>query len=278
MICLGFTVRLKRRSFWNAWRRRQADVFAWIPVDTVEQAEAIARADMDKRGYAIEKIDVARDAAEVAKVRRDWGARAMAWNASRFGPAYQFLPGSGPGGAKVAAPASRSSSQAETPLLRQFGALTLVDFEAQPVWIGCHTVDSDAPWYDQTDEETFRPRKGELPAGPSEGMLLVRASATLRDGTCFAGFLTPAFEEGDLGTIQPQLFAGERRFSFWGGVPGVAREDRDAFYAAVERGADAVFPIRFAADPGLTTGVSRAEVDGFYKTEGLVRAKVVIEV
>jgi hypothetical protein len=80
------------------------------------------------------------------------------------------------------------------PELKQFGDLTAADFERHPVWIGCHTADYEEPWYEQTDEETFRPRTGDLPADPSEGMLLVRATIQLRDGTTLPGFVTPAFE------------------------------------------------------------------------------------
>ena len=62
------------------------------------------------------------------------------------------------------------------PELKQFGDLTRKDFERCPVWIGCHTADYDEPWYDDTDEETFRPWTGALPADASQGMLLVRAT------------------------------------------------------------------------------------------------------
>jgi hypothetical protein len=44
------------------------------------------------------------------------------------------------------------------PELKQFGDLTPADFERHPGWIGCHTADYDGAWYDETDEETFRPR------------------------------------------------------------------------------------------------------------------------
>jgi hypothetical protein len=43
------------------------------------------------------------------------------------------------------------------PILSQFGDLTSEDFDRDPVWVGCHTVDADEPWIDDTDEETFRP-------------------------------------------------------------------------------------------------------------------------
>jgi hypothetical protein len=155
-----------------------------------------------------------------------------------------------------------------TPLLKQFGDLTSADFEAHPVWIGCHTADYDEPWYDQTDEETFRPRQDALPADPSEGMVLVRATATLKDGTSLPGFLTPGFEGDDLGTLQPQVFTGGRMFSFWGGLFGVPEAQRREFYRALGKDAAAAFPIEFAVDPALCGGLTRARVEGFYKKKG----------
>lgn len=86
------------------------------------------------------------------------------------------------------------------PDLKQFGDLTPEDFDSHGVWIGCHSADYDEPWYEDTDEETFRPWTGDLPADASEGMLLVKAMLELRDGSQHSGFLTPAPNPGDLGT------------------------------------------------------------------------------
>jgi hypothetical protein len=151
------------------------------------------------------------------------------------------------------------------PLLKQFGDLTLSDLGTHAVWIGCHIADYDEPWYDATDEETFRPRTGVLPAEPSEGMLLVRATAVLADGSQLAGFLTPAFDEGDLGTVQPHIFVNGQQFSFWGGMFGIPIEKRTSFYKVIGKTAEQTFPMIIKADEGLTTGVQEAEVHGFYK-------------
>jgi len=64
----------------------------------------------------------------------------------------------------------------------------------------------------------------------SDGMFLVRATLELQDGSRHPGFVTPAFKEGDLGVQQPQIFVGKRRFGFWGGMFGVAEEERQALY------------------------------------------------
>jgi hypothetical protein len=49
------------------------------------------------------------------------------------------------------------SRKKQAPELVQFGALTAKHFARRPVWLGVHTVDYGEPWYDGTDEETFRP-------------------------------------------------------------------------------------------------------------------------
>jgi hypothetical protein len=148
------------------------------------------------------------------------------------------------------------------PILKQFGDLSRSDFELHPVWIGCHTADYEKPWYEDTDEETFRPRRGPLPADPSEGMLLLRAIATLRDATELPGFITPSFD-GDLGIMQPHVFVGNNRFGFWGGSLGIPAEERNDFYAALRTNPTDVFPIVVAAEPGLVRGVVQVRIDGW---------------
>jgi hypothetical protein len=161
------------------------------------------------------------------------------------------------------------------PELKQFGELDAEDFERHPVWIGCHTADYGKPWYEGTDEETFRPWKGKLPVGPAEGMLLVRAVIELHDGSRYQGFVTPAIEERDdrrpeehclLGTQQPELFVGEKRFGFWGGMGGISARAQQELYMALEKTPDTIFPLHFSTDPGLTSGLATGHVDGFYRS------------
>jgi hypothetical protein len=151
------------------------------------------------------------------------------------------------------------------PELKQFGDLSAADFDRHPVWIACHTEDFVEPWFNETDEETFRPWTGALPVGPSDGISLVRATFELHDGSRHDGFLTPAAKEGDLGTLQPHLFFSGESFGFWGGVAGVRPDRRTAFYEALGKGPEAIFPIRFSADPELAAGVVTGQVEGFYR-------------
>ena len=151
------------------------------------------------------------------------------------------------------------------PELKQFGDLSPADFERHPVWIACHTEDFAEPWFNETDEETFRPWTDALPVSPSDGMSLVRARFELHDGSHHDAFLTPAFKEGEIGALHPHLFAGGKSFCFWGGMFGVRADRRSAFYEALGKGREAIFPIRFSADPALGTGVVAGRVDGFYR-------------
>jgi len=169
-----------------------------------------------------------------------------------------------------------------TPELKQFGEAE--DFERHPVWIGCHTADYGKPWYEDTDEETFRPYTGNLPADPAEGMLLVRAVVELHDGSRYPGFVTPAAEGWDKGpdgrailkhnhildTQQPQIFVRERLFGFWGGRVGIASQTQQELYAAVGKGPDAIFPLRFNADPASRQASAKARSKVFI--EGIVTA------
>jgi hypothetical protein len=168
-----------------------------------------------------------------------------------------------------------------TPKLKQFGDLEPGDLERHPVWIGCHTADYDKSWYEDTDEETFRPYSGKLPANPAEGMFLVRAIFKLRDGSRCPGFVTPAGEGWDkgnggrpmfehnhiLGTQQPQMFVGDRLFGFWGGIVSIPSQAQQELYAALGKRPDAIFPVRFYTDAALTTGIGDGTIEGFYRRD-----------
>ena len=175
--------------------------------------------------------------------------------------------------------------RAGRPELVQFGDLTPGHFERHPVWVQCHVVDYDEPWYDDTDEETFRPWLEPLPADHGDGMLLVRADFILADGTRLQGFVTPlpplqpAKGDDALGYQQPQLFlpSGQRRAFWYGGMP-VPAEDKDELYTALGRAVAEVFPIRFEAQPGLTTGITAGTLAGFYhRSHSWFRSRVVVE-
>jgi hypothetical protein len=151
----------------------------------------------------------------------------------------------------------------DKPELTSFGDLSPDDFVRHPVWVSCHVADYGEPWYDDTDEETFRPHLDRVPVDPRSGMYVVAATATLADGSSLPAFITPAIEEGDIGALQPHVFVGDRMFGFWGGMLGVAEPYRNALYAALGATEADVFPLRVAALPDLALGVVEAMVPGW---------------
>jgi hypothetical protein len=174
------------------------------------------------------------------------------------------------------------SKRKRRPKLVQFGALTPEHFTKWPVWMSVHIADYDEPWYDDTDEETFRPFDGKLPANPNKWTLLVRAEMTLADGSVFPGFVTPPGAPGrrrDTATIQPHLFGPDGKpHGFWTGVIRSTSAYRSRFYALLGRRPHAVFPIRFHASPELVREGVKGRIEGFksYKN-GKLWAAVVLD-
>ncbi len=160
------------------------------------------------------------------------------------------------------------------PLLKQFGELTVQDFAQHPVWISVHGADEDEPWYEDCDEETFRPWEGALPISLDEGIVLVQATLTFADGTTVPGFITPQHDHRplDLGIIQPQAFSPAGRHDFWDGMFQRSGELRASFYRDFRKTDSQIFPLTFAATQGLASGQTTGKVEGFYvKEKGRIR-------
>jgi hypothetical protein len=153
------------------------------------------------------------------------------------------------------------------PELVQFRDLRPSHFQQHPCWIAVRSVDYDEPWYDEADEETFRPWLQALPVDPADGMLLVRAEYRLADGTTLSGFVTPQIEDGsvDLGIIQPQMFLpNERLESFWDGMYARSADARARLYNELGKHPESVFPITFGVGSGTTKGIAAGKIEGFY--------------
>jgi hypothetical protein len=126
-------------------------------------------------------------------------------------------------------------------------------------------ADYDEPWYDDTDEETFRPWIADGPVSAKDGIFLVRAKLRLADGRVFVGFVTPQSrkEPLSLGTMQPYLFLPSGRpFGFWDGMFKRPMSQRKVIYQELGGDPKAIFPIRFAAEKGITTGRVAGTIPG----------------
>jgi hypothetical protein len=168
---------------------------------------------------------------------------------------------------------------AKRPKLVQFADLRSAHFAESAVWASCHSFDSGEPWFDDTDEETFRPWTGPLPARADEGMLLVKALFTLRDGTTLTGFITPhpGASDPELGIVQPHIFLADGRpFGFWFGMLEPTPARRAEFYQAVGRPPADVFPMRFTAETGLVVGVQTGQLAGFYSVPDFKNVRVTV--
>jgi hypothetical protein len=164
------------------------------------------------------------------------------------------------------------------PQLVQFPGLRPSHFASHPVWVQCHGLDDGEKWYDDTDEETFRPWTGPLPVDPAATLFLVQATLTFHDGTREPGFVTPqaAGEPEDMGRMQPSLWLPNGKLEgFWSGTIGRPPTERRKFYAAFGKKADQVFPASCATRPGLTRGRSSISIAGFYYSPD--SKKVIVE-
>lgn len=160
----------------------------------------------------------------------------------------------------------------ESPILRQFLELKPEDFATYPIWIGCHVADYDAPWHDDTDEETFRPWLGTRPIDQSDETLLVRAEVKMADGSKLSGFLTPSVDPSDVSSSQPHVFVGERAFGFWSGILDTATEDASAFQQAIGSDIAQILPINFTVDEDVVIDGLTVIVESWSSQAGVVPA------
>ena len=89
MIFFLFRATRLRRPRWAFWRRRAADVYAWLPLDTIDGAKTRVAADMAVRGWRIDGFEVSRILD--ATFRSDnMSVRANIRLASHGRPVYRF--------------------------------------------------------------------------------------------------------------------------------------------------------------------------------------------
>jgi hypothetical protein len=156
------------------------------------------------------------------------------------------------------------------PILKQYRDLLRADFERAPVWVCVHGLDDVEPWYDETDELTYRPWDGALPfprPDPEGPMTVVWCDFTLADTSRLPGFCVPPVvgsdKSEDLSYTHPQLFLPDGTVTgFWfGAAASVA--DKARVYAALRKRAAEVFPIRYGAAAGVVTPPFELSIPGF---------------
>lgn len=189
---------------------------------------------------------------------------------------------------------SDQSSPAPLPEMKQVHELTEQDLLRHPVWIGVHNYDYGQPWYNEADDQTFRPWAEPLPFAEERGLALVRGTFELADGSAYPGFFSAVRHNWDepipgrrlkdgtyakplqwsarrtggpltiLSLQNPVIFIGPRGFDFHLKRPPRRKPYIKDFYAAIGKPPNAVFPVRFFADPGLSTRIIVGQMDGFF--------------
>ena len=90
--------------------------------------------------------------------------------------------------------------------------------------------------------------------------LYVRARFTLADGTQHLGYLTPAADPNDLGTLQPQIVTEDAQVGFW---MGVVRQDVGKLYGRLGKTSSQTFPVSYESDVPLSKGPIKGSIPAF---------------
>ncbi len=150
---------------------------------------------------------------------------------------------------------------------KQVYELTIDDLNRYPVWEFALDEEGET---DQ-DEATVRPYPVNGALAPSEGMFVIRARFTFADGTDHVGYITPASDSSDLGTVQPQIVNANGQVGFW---MGMRKPTIEPFYAKLGKIADQVFPIEWTSEVELAGGTMEGKIPAFLYYEDFKTRKV----
>jgi len=127
--------------------------------------------------------------------------------------------------------------------VRQVYELTIEDLEQYPIWE--HALDEEGE--ENQDEATVKPRPDLKEADPGEGMFIVRAEMTAKDGTRYCGYCYPDRQDSSLGMIQPQIVTEKGQVLFWFGLIKPEEDKIRRYYDLLGKTSDQLFPLRFKA-------------------------------
>lgn len=147
---------------------------------------------------------------------------------------------------------------------KQVYDLTPSDLALNAVW----EFASDEEGDEDQDEATVRPFTVDTTVDPSVGMLIVRATFTLNDGSTRNGYLTPPFRgDASVGVVQPVVVMEQGQVSFWLGMFTPSPEQLAGDYELLQSDADSTFPVQFQSDLRSTHGPISGTIVGFYVLE-----------
>ena len=162
-------------------------------------------------------------------------------------------------------------STPKLPEFKLFDELTARDFITTPIWIDCHLSDFEQPWYDELDDEAFRPWTGQFPV-PDELACLVSTNFTTSNDILLEGFIEHGFDEradADFPSFRPRAFLDEKdRIDFWhGNVYQFGAEQLNADMQKLQMRCnaelDAILPVHFSAKAGLLQNEISGSIKGF---------------
>jgi len=168
--------------------------------------------------------------------------------------------------------------------------LTIQDFQRNPVWVAVPTGETRS----LRNRFKFIPWRSSLPVDSERHNVRIPATFVLHDGSEYTGYIrvvpdnwlditpppiilergtviqtkSPRIRYGGspraiIGEHLPSLFAKGKKFSFWCGIKDSDDMKRE-FYRSIPTKPEDVFPIHFHGMPGLATGISSGEIEGFY--------------
>jgi hypothetical protein len=125
---------------------------------------------------------------------------------------------------------------------KQVYELRPADLERFPIWE--HALDEEGE--PGQDEATVKPRPDLEEADPGEGLLIVRAELTARDGTRYAGYVYPS-DDDEISSIQPTIATDAGQVNFWLGAFPPRAGQLERGYEVVGKTAEELFPVRYRA-------------------------------
>lgn len=164
------------------------------------------------------------------------------------------------GPAQAGEPGAFPKDRQMTATRKQVSDLTPADLREFPVW----EFALDEEGVEGQNEETVRPMPAAYALDPGAGMVVVRASFRLADGTKMEGYLTPPPDaEPGLGSIQPVIVTGLGQVGFWMGVIRPQPSDLAKLYLRLGKSASQVFPLQFESNVELKSGRVSGTIPGF---------------
>jgi hypothetical protein len=140
--------------------------------------------------------------------------------------------------------------------------LTESDFENNPIWENCITIEK----YQETGTtDTFGPILDKAPVNPKNGYYLVLTNFEFADKSKYKGYVSPQmgrFDSTKIGSLTPTIFVNNKRLSLWTGVIGLDSLYLMEFYQTIGKKRHDVFPIVFYVDPKLQSGMQTGTING----------------